>query len=202
MDQRQAEEALTIVRQVIQSTREDLIAHNWGLIWMVHAFTNLIAFASVGVFVERRGLPIFWYLVPLAIVACVDLASERLLAHGDTGVRGFIEWQVHGIWTTFIVFSVVAALALRLSQSSPRLFCPILALTSGIGFAMMGVVFYRRFFAFALLFMTVLVVAPLVPDIQWTLLGLAWCVALFVPGLSMHLERRRRRQDANATAIL
>jgi hypothetical protein len=202
MEQQEAEQALAIVRKVIQSTREDLIAHNWGLIWMFHAFTNLAAFASVGIFVERRGMPIVWYLVPLAIVAVVDLGSQQLLISGNTGVRSFVQWQVQGIWTTFIVFSVVVALALYLAHASPRLYCPILATTSGIGFAMMGVVFYRRFLAFAALFMLVIVLAPLFPELQWILLGLAWWVALFVSGLGMHLERRHRMQDETAAAIL
>jgi hypothetical protein len=40
---------------------------------------------------------------------------------------------------------------LYVAPASPRLYCPLLALTSGIGFAMMGVVFYRRFLLFAAL---------------------------------------------------
>ena len=73
VDKQQAEEALSIIRDVIANTREDLVAHNWGAIWLVHAFTNAAAFASIGWFVERRQLPLVWYLVPMAIVAAVNL---------------------------------------------------------------------------------------------------------------------------------
>jgi hypothetical protein len=75
-------------------------------------------------------------------------------------------------------------------------------MTSGIGFAMMGVIFYRRFFAFAALFLAVTVLAPVVEDVQWGLLGVAWGTALFIPGVAMHREYRRRIRDDTAAAIL
>src|SRR5438552_19041947 len=40
VDRDQAEKTLRIIRDVIQSTHEDLVAHNWGLIWIVHSVTN------------------------------------------------------------------------------------------------------------------------------------------------------------------
>jgi hypothetical protein len=202
VDQAEAEQALKIIRNVIQSTREDLVAHNWGLIWMVHAFTNLAAFASIGLLIERPGLPVYWYLAPLAVVAAVDLIIERLLASKDTGVRSFVELQMHGIWITFIVFSAFAVIVLYLAGAPPPLLGPILAMTSGIGFAMMGVVFHRRFFAFALLFLGVMLVAPLLREWQWLAIGLAWWSALFIPGAIMHRERRHRTRDETAAAIL
>src|SRR5438046_3149457 len=79
VDRDEAEKALAIIRQVVQDTRDDLIERNWGLIWMIHAFTNLAAFLTLGLAIEPRGLPISWYLVPLAIVAGVDLAIVLVL---------------------------------------------------------------------------------------------------------------------------
>ena len=46
MDKDEAEKTLRIIRAVIQSTHEDLVAHNWGLIWIVHSLTNAAAFAA------------------------------------------------------------------------------------------------------------------------------------------------------------
>ena len=40
MDKDQAERALAIIRGVIDNTRDDLIARNWGVIWMTHSFIN------------------------------------------------------------------------------------------------------------------------------------------------------------------
>jgi hypothetical protein len=93
VDREEAEKALAIIRQVVQDTRDDLIERNWGLIWMIHAFTNLAAFLTLGLAIEPRGLPIYWYLVPLAIVAGVDLAIVLVLVRRQDGVRSFVEWQ-------------------------------------------------------------------------------------------------------------
>jgi hypothetical protein len=104
VNREEAERALGIIRQVVQDTREDLVAHNWGLIWMVHAFTNLASFNAIGFFVESHGLPIFWYLVPLAITGVLNMAIIAVLHERDQGVRSFVEWQVHGIWWWVALF--------------------------------------------------------------------------------------------------
>jgi hypothetical protein len=72
----------------------------------------------------------------------------------------------------------------------------------GICFTMMGIVFYRRFLAVGGLFLAVTVVAALVPDYQWWLIGAAWWLAMFIPGLSAHRERMRRQHDEQRTRIL
>jgi hypothetical protein len=192
VNRRDAERALTIVRSVVQNTRDDLVARNWGLVWMVHAFTNAAAFASIGLLIESRGLSIAWYLVPLVVVAMADAAIMLALTERDQGVKSFVELQIHGIWVTFILFSLAAMAVLYLSGASPRLLAPLMALTSGIGFSMMGVVFYRRFFLVATLFLLVALLAPLLPGVQWLLLAAVWWAAMFVPGLVMHHEKRGR----------
>jgi hypothetical protein len=204
MDKESAEKALAIIRGVIENTREDLAAHNWGLIWIVHAFTNAFGFASIGFFVERHDKPLFFYLVPLAVVAVVNLLLVAALGDRDRGVRSFVEWQVHGIWLTFIVFTLAVAAVLQLSGASPRLFGPLVAVTSGIGFAMMGVLFSRRFFALAVLFLLLAVVLPLeaVAPVQWYLVAAAWWLAMIVPGIALVRERQRRQRDERRTRIL
>jgi len=202
MDREQAEQALAIIRQVVENTRDDLVARNWGLIWMIHAFIILAAFASLGLVVERQRLPIYWYLPSLALAVAVNLAILLALVKREHGVRSYVEWQLHGIWLSFIGFTALAAALIYLADASPRLYCPLVAMTSGIAFAMMGVVFYRRYVIVAALFVPVMLVGPLIPDIQWLLLGLVWWVGLFVPGLAMHRERRRRVADGSAAAFL
>ena len=204
MDKKQAQEALAIIRGVIENTREDLVAHNWGLIWMVQAFTNSAAFASIGVFVESQNRPIFWYLVPLAVVAGVNLVIVAALADRDRGVRSVIEYQLHGIWTTYIIFTLAIAAIVHLAGASPRLFGPLIATTSGIGFAMMGVVFYRQFLGLAAAFLLVALVTPLsaVSAFVWYLIAGVWGAAMFLPGIILFRERRRRMRDERRAQIL
>jgi hypothetical protein len=201
VDRVEAEKALGIIRQVIQNTRDDLIAHNWGLIWMIHSFTNFVGTAC-GTLIDRRGLPVYWYLVPLGVLAVVNIAIVQLLVTRDRGVRSFVEWQIHGIWVNFIIFTIAAVGVLYLGGARPTLFGPLFAMTSGIGFAMMGVVFYRKFLGFAALFLLLMPVAAQWPEVQWWLIGAAWWAAMFIPGLAMFRERKRRLAEGGDTRIL
>jgi hypothetical protein len=196
----EAEKAFGIIRKVIQNTREDLVAHNWGAMWMCHAFSNLAA-CLCGWYVESRGLSIFWYLVPLAGAALVNILIVLALLERDQGVRSYVEYQIHGIWITFIVFTAAGAAALWISGAPARLFGPLFAMTSGMGFAMMGVVFSRQL-PFAFYFLGVTLAAPFLGPPQWLAIGVGWWAAMFFPGLSMYREKRRRLQDESATKLL
>jgi hypothetical protein len=200
VNREEAERALTVIRKVIQNTRDDLVAHNWGLIWMVHAFTNLAA-CLAGWYLETQNCPALWYLGPFAVAGVVDIVVVQLLRQRDQGVRSYVEWQLHGIWCSFVVFTGAGALVLQVSGADPKLFGSVFALTSGFSFAMMGVVFSRQW-VFALLFLAVAAIAPLLPGAQWGLIGMTWWGAMFIPGLSMQLEKRRRAQDGTTTEIL
>jgi hypothetical protein len=170
---------------------------------MIHAFSNAAA-CFTGWYVESRDLPVFWYLVPLALAAAVNITVVVLLLKRDQGVRSFVEWQIHGIWWTFIIFTLAGAGALELGNAPPWLFGPLFAMTSGIGFAMMGVVFSRQFPS-AVAFLLVTLVSPLLhawPGSQWGLIGVAWWCAMFFPGLGMYREKQRRLRDESPTRIL
>ena len=201
MDRNEAERALSIIREVIQNTRDDLTAHNWGLIWIVHAFTNSTG-SAFGALIDTKGLPVTWYLLPLGILAAVNLIVVRLLMVRDLGVRSFVEWQLHGIWITFIIFSLAAVLVLHLAGAKPTLYGPVFAMGCGMSFALMGVVFNKQFFAVAVLFMVVMLVAAAWQPIQWYVIGAAWFVAMFIPGVIMHREKLRRQKHGDQTRIV
>jgi hypothetical protein len=200
VNREEAERALSVIRKVIQNTRDDLVEHNWGLIWMIHAFTNLAA-CLAGWYLENQRRPVLWYLVPFAVVGAVDIVIVQLLVKRDQGVRSYVEWQLHGIWWSFVAFTAVGALVLQISGAPPRLFGSLFALTTGFSFAMMGVVFSRQWVS-AVVFLGVAAVAPFLPEAQWGLIGLAWWGAMFFPGVRMYLEKRRRSRDATRTEIL
>jgi serine/threonine-protein kinase len=196
----EADKALGIIRQVIQNTREDLVAHNWGLIWMCHSFVILGA-CLVNWYVERQDLGIVWYLIPLGGSAVTTFIIMLLLVKRDQGVRSYVEWQIHGIWVTFIVFTLAAAIVLELAAAPPRLFGTVFATTSGIGFCMMGVVFNRQL-PYGVALLIVLLLGPFVPGFQWLLIGIIWWCSLFLTGLSMFREKRRRQRDESNAKLL
>jgi len=197
LDQDQAEEALSLIRKVVDETRDDLVAQNWGLLWMLHAFVNLTAFVVVGVVVVPRDLPVWWQLVPMAAAGAIDGVLVLLLADRDRGIRSFVEAQMHGVWTTFIVATGLANLALHFGGADPDLFVLVVTLTSGIGFATMGVLFHARFFGVAAVFALALLTSPLLgAAVSWVVLGAVWGLTLFSSGLLMHRARSRRTGTA------
>ena len=46
-----AEKALAIIRDVIKNTRDDLVAHNWNVIWMIYAFV-IFSGAATGTVID------------------------------------------------------------------------------------------------------------------------------------------------------
>jgi hypothetical protein len=201
MDQLQAERSLAIIRGVIENTRDDLIERNWGLIWIVHSFINFAVCAS-GAWIDRRGLPVYWYAVPLAAVTALNIIVVLLFMSREHGVRSYVEWQLWAIWIVFGAFTVLAIATLHFTGAKPSLFAPIFSMNCGICFAMMGVVFYKRFLAVGGLFFVVTLLALWQPDLQWWLIGAAWWLAMFLTGLSAHREHLRRRQHERRTEIL
>ena len=59
MDREQAEQALGIIRNVIENTRDDLVTQNWGLILMTLAFVNATGIMC-GTVIDQRDLQVIW----------------------------------------------------------------------------------------------------------------------------------------------
>ncbi|MEX2315617.1 MAG: hypothetical protein WD669_00590 [Pirellulales bacterium] len=201
MDQHQAEKSLEIIRSVIENTRDDLIERNWGMIWIVHSFINFAACAS-GAWIDSRGFSVLWYALPLAVITFLNIIVVLLFMSRERGVRSYVEWQLWAIWIVFGVFTVLAIVTLHLTGANPSLFAPLFSINCGICFAMMGIVFYKRFLAVGALFLLVTLLAAWMPNLQWWLIGAAWWLAMFVTGLSAHREFLLRRQHVERTTIL
>ena len=143
---------------------------------------------------SAAGLPVYWFAVPLLIITTLNIATVLLLVRRDQGVRSYVEWQLWGIWIAFGVFTLSLPVVLHVSGARPSLFAPLFAMNCGLAFAMMGLVFYRRFLLAAGLFVMVMLAAAWLPTIQWWLVGAAWWLALFIPGFAAFREMR----DASA----
>lgn len=201
MERDEAEAALGLIRKVVEQTRDDLVAQNWGLLWMLHAFSNFAAFATIGLVVEARALPLPFYLAPLVVAGVVNAITILLFSRRDQGLRSFVEQQMHGIWGGFIVGTGIAGLALHLAHAPPSVFVYVVALTSGLSFSMMGAVFTPKFFGVGAAFGAALLAFPWLPTgaSRWLVLGGLWWCTLFFVGLTMHRIRTRR---ATGTQIL
>ncbi len=202
MDRREAERALAIIRGVVEHTRDDLVAQNWGALWMIHAFTNLAAFVADGLFVEPRGLAARWFLAPLAVAAAVNLLAMLALLPRDRGARSFVELQMNGIWLSFIGLTALGAFGIDLAGLPPGAFFVVIAAGSATGFATMGFLFHKRFFVATAAFAVVMVLGGPLGGARYLALGAVWWATLFVLGLGMHRARRARGAEPAAARIL
>jgi hypothetical protein len=201
MDRDQAEKSLELIRSVIERTRDDLIERNWGLIWIVHSFINFACCAS-GTWIDQHNLGVYWYALPLLAVTVLNVVVVLLFMSRERGVRSYVEWQLWAIWIVFVIFTLAAMVAIDWTELKPSFFGPIFSMNCGICFAMMGIVFYRRFLIVAGVFLAATILAASLPSVQWYLIGAAWWLAMFPTGLSAHRERLKRRQDGQRTEIL
>ena len=201
MDRNQAEKALSIIRGVIESTRDDLVARNWGLIWMVLAFVNF-AGSAFGSLLERRAAHVLWYGLAVAVVGLLNIVVVVIFVKRDQGVRSYVEWQLWAIWVAFVVFTLVALGVIHLTDTSPRIFGPVFAMNGGLAFTMMGIVFYRSFLWAGALFVITAILAAAFRDVQWLILGGSWCLATFIPGWLAFREQQKRKRDGQQTRIL
>lgn len=201
MDRDQAEKALSIIRGVIEHTRDDLVARNWGQIWMVLAFVNF-AGAAGGIWLERRESAVLWYALAVGVGGLLNIVVVVLLVKRDQGVRSYVEWQLWAIWIAFVVFTLLALGVLHLTDTSPRIFGSVFAMNGGLAFTMMGIVFYRSFLWAGALFGVAAILTAMFREAQWLILGGAWWLATFIPGWLAFREQKKRERDVQRTQIL
>lgn len=203
MNREEATQALELIRRVVTQARDDTALQNWGVIWMLHAFTNGLGFAATDV-LWARGLrgPGPYALLWVGVLS-FNLVSIFFLHRGRTaGVRSFIERQIWSIWTTFVAGMVLLAV-LNYLLGLDRLFMPSVAcLLFATAFSVMGALMGRGWYAAAVFFAAAALGMTQAREQAFTLLGALWFLVQFSGGLSLHLARRKRLATAGPGARL
>jgi hypothetical protein len=203
MKREEAEQALSMIRQVISRTRDDTVLENWGLVWIMHGVTNCIAFSGTNVLYLRgiESVPIyagFW-----ATILVLNLLLIVFVRKPTGGAVTFVEKQIWATWLTFVAASFLTAAVNHLLGQPAFYLGPILAILSAIAFATMGHLMSTRFYWFAALHAATAIVMAVVPRVQFFLLGGTWLVSLVTPGVQLHRERLARgRGERPAAQIL
>ena len=79
MDRAQAVEALELLRRVVGQARDDTTLQNWGVIWMLHGFTNGLGFVGTNILMWR-GYETPWpYVMLWGVILPVNMGSIFLL---------------------------------------------------------------------------------------------------------------------------
>jgi hypothetical protein len=193
MNREEANQALDLIRRVVAQARDDSALQNWGIIWMLHAFTNGGGFAATHWLWTQGHRTPGPYALLWAVVLTFNIVSIFVLKRGQTaGARSFIERQIWAIWTTFIAGMVLVAL-INWLLGLDRLFLPAVAcVLFGTAFSMMGALMGRIWFAVAAAFALAALGITQVPDHAFNILSAVWFVTQFGGGFALHRARVRR----------
>jgi hypothetical protein len=192
MERNEAHEALAMLRKVVERARDDSALQNWGVIWMLHAFTNGGGFLATDVMLSRgladwRPFAVMWTCVVALDVGIVFLLRRR------AGTRSFVDRAIWATWSTFIGAVIVLAVINQMLGLAVGFLAPVVALMASMGFCTMGAVISRGWYFPAALFAAAsLVMAwPSARPWQFTILGVLWGTCQFGAGAA--LERAKRR---------
>jgi hypothetical protein len=198
MNRDEAFEALEYLRRVVKETRDDSALQNWGVIWMVHAFTNGAGFAFTGWLLDHGRRTPGPYIVLWTAILAANLTSIALLRRRRAGARSFVETQLWAIWTAFVGAVAVSAF-LNYLLGLDRLFLgPVIAVLAAVAFASMGSLMGNHWYGVAVLFLLTAFVMSLLPAYQFYILGAVWLATKFSVGLLLDRSRRERESAAAA----
>jgi hypothetical protein len=192
MDRTQAVEALELLRRVVGQARDDTTLQNWGVIWMLHGFTNGLGFVGTNILMWRGHETPWPYVMLWGVILPVNMTSIFLLKSRQAGAWTFFESMIWLIWTTFIGAALVATVANYLLGFSIAQLGPVVAVLSAYAFAMMGGMMGKRWFLGAAVFAVAAALMGGFPRWGFIILGTAWGIVQFVAGATLHAQRKRR----------
>jgi hypothetical protein len=197
MDREEATRALELLRTVVSQARDDTALQNWGVIWIVHAFTNGLAFSSTQ-WLLWRGEARRWPFVALwSAVIVVNIGLIFALKARRTGAKTFIENQIWSIWLSFIGATMLLAVVNDLMGLKLLALGPVISILSAFGFSMMGAIMGRRWYLGTLIFGAASLAMAWWPRAQYLMLGAVWCAAQLIGGVWLELDKRRRGRGAH-----
>ena len=192
MDRAEAVEALELLRRVVGQARDDTTLQNWGVIWMVHAFTNAFGFVATNVLLWR-GHEAWWRFASLwTVILAVNVGSIFLLKAHRAGTWTFFEKMIWLIWLTFVGSVALTGVVNVLGGFRVLQLGPMIAVLAAGAFALMGGLMGRRWFVGSALFTATALAMALWPTWQFVVLGLVWGFTQLVAGVVLHRERKRR----------
>jgi hypothetical protein len=192
MDRDEAEEALALIRRVVNRVHDETILQNRGTVLVVTGVLGLLACSITQYLASAHlygGIPyaITWGIY-LALGLVVNLGVRTRLG----GTMTYVERHVWGTGVTFYV-ATIALVALDCWFLDPARALQLIpahaAVMAGVVFALMALIDLRFYFCTAALFLTAAALA-FWPDYGFAVLGGVWFLCQGVPGVVYLRERK------------
>jgi hypothetical protein len=192
MERNEAQEALALLRKVVDRARDDSALQNWGIIWMLHGFTNGGGFLATDVMLARGILDWRHYAAMWTAIVALDLGIVFALRR-RAGTRSFVDRAIWATWSAFIGAVILLAVLNQMLGLAVGFLAPVVALMAAMGFSTMGAVISRGWYGLAALFAvaSLVMAVPAARSCQFLILGVLWGSSQF--GAGVVLERAKRR---------
>lgn len=192
MDQEEAARALSLLRKVTEKARDDTALENWGMIWILSAFSNSAGFTATHALFDRGASSPLPFAGVWAGVLAVNGLIIALFRRKSASSGSFIERQIWSLWTAFVVAMILLAL-INYIIGLNTLFMPAVAsVLAAVIFSAMASIIDRRWYVPAALWGLLSLAMAALPRMQFALLAGAWFVTQGGAGLVLDLQRRRR----------
>jgi hypothetical protein len=192
VNREQATQALELLRSVVSQARDDTALQNWGVIWIVHAFTNGAAFSTTQLLLWRDYQVRWPFIVLWSATLIINIGLILILKARRAGAKTFIENQIWSIWLSFIGAVMLTAVVNDLLGLKLLALGPVIGILSAFGFSMMGAIMGRRWYLGTLVFGGSSLLMAALPRWQYIILGAVWCVAQLIGGVWLEVDKRKR----------
>src|SRR5262245_12561669 len=193
MNRVEAEEALSLIRQVVNRVHDETVLQNWGTVMVVMGILDLLVFVATDL-LARSGV---WRWLPYLAIWSVYLALGLAVTLGVRKRRGgtmtYVERHIWGNGLTyyFACFAMVGLDCALLEPDRALALIPAhIAVVGAVSFAFMALI-DNRFFLYTAVFFAATVALGLWPAGGFAFLGAVWFLCLVIPGIQYLRERKR-----------
>jgi hypothetical protein len=183
---------LVRVRRNLARTHQDFLLQGWSRLFLalglaIFAGCSLANYWELVLPPERRLVPILaTKLTQVAVMLLIAWGLRPVKEPGMTAAERQVWTLVPGYYGGFLALLVVNHFL-----AEPIQLAPILAVMSGMGFAMLGASIWGWFYVWAVAFFALAVLIVLCAPYGLTVLGLGWFVCLLVGSIHLHVMRER-----------
>ena len=204
MDRQEAEEALTLVRQVVNNIHDIAILQNWGRVMVIMATLDILAFGLTQVFWSRGVHALLPYSLVWGIYLLLALLANLTVRQRLGGTNTYVERHIWANGLTFYLasFAVIGIDFCFFAPSEAMAVIPAhVAVTGAISFTFVALL-DPRFLMCTAIFFAVAALVSWWSTYGFLVLGVAWFLCLAVPGLHYVAEKKRLLASGSYTETL